>query len=148
MLRERPRFRELLGSLMYLYIGTRPDLSFAIQCFGDYLLGSQSFNPGGLCRLRPWRVPGHREINVRIRLRSIRWSGLLEFQTAATFSSQRPRQSTRLYLTQVRRLSGPGTSSPRSSSMSIVHSSYVPITRARLISQGMLHNTERLVASS
>ena len=34
-------FRELLGSLMYLYIGTRPDLSFAIQFLSRY----QS-NPG------------------------------------------------------------------------------------------------------
>ena len=34
-------FRELLGSLMYLYIGTRPDLSFAIQYLSRY-----QANPG------------------------------------------------------------------------------------------------------
>lgn len=34
-------FRELLGSLMYLYIGTRPDLSFAIQFLSRY-----QANPG------------------------------------------------------------------------------------------------------
>ena len=34
-------YRELLGSLMYLYIGTRPDLSFAIQYLSRY-----QANPG------------------------------------------------------------------------------------------------------
>lgn len=38
---SRLPYRELLGSLMYLYIGTRPDLSFAIQYLSRY-----QANPG------------------------------------------------------------------------------------------------------